>query len=561
MSRPQWPESTHSLSEIPGTIQYEEMGVECVTRLRGMFAFAVWDEPRQRLFLARDRLGQKPLFYHQDESTFRFASEPKAILQDHRVSAEPNLEALHFYLTYGFTPSPSSAFQGIRKLSPAHRLVLQDGACAVDRYWTLSYRNQRNGDDRELTEELIDRLNEAVRLRMRSDVRLGVLLSGGLDSSTVVALMSRRATQPVRTFSIGFKETNYDERRYAREVASYFGTDHQELIVEPDVLGCLPQLVWHYGEPFADSSALPTFQVCRLARQSVTVALSGDGADEAFGGYERYKGVVLSALLDHLPLAARQAVGVAAHRLPDFAEGSKMRHLQRFAREAATDPRRRYAAWLTFFDHRDRRALYSPEFFQTLEDMHPVDLFERAYDASDAPSFAEASMNVDQQLYLPDDLLVKIDIASMAHSLEVRSPFLDHEVVEFAASLPLRMKIRGRTGKFMVRSALQNVLPSRIIKRRKKGFGMPLAEWFRKELRDLSYDVLLDGTARARGLFKPSAVRMLLEQHISGRRNHHFRLWNLLMLELWYRTFIDTKNQGWLNASRFPNLTTSEIGR
>ena len=220
---------------------YEEMGVECVTRLRGMFAFAVWDEPRQRLFLARDRLGQKPLFYHQDESTFRFASEPRAILQDHRVSAEPDLEALHFYLTYGFTPSPSSAFRGIRKLSPAHRLVLQDGTCTVDRYWTLSYRNQRNGDDRELTDELIDRLDEAVRLRMRSDVPLGVLLSGGLDSSTVVALMSSRATQPVRTFSIGFKETNYDERRYAREVASYFGTDHQELIVEPDVVGCLPQ--------------------------------------------------------------------------------------------------------------------------------------------------------------------------------------------------------------------------------------------------------------------------------------------------------------------------------
>ena len=248
----------------------------------------------------------------------------------------------------------------------------------------------------------------------------------------------------------------------------------------------------------------------------MTVALSGDGADEAFGGYERYKGVALSARLDCLPLAARQAAGVAAHWLPDCAERSKMRHLQRFAREAATDPRRRYAAWLTFFDDRDRRALNSPEFFQTLEDVHPVDVFERAYDASDAPSFAEASMNVDQHLYLPDDLLVKMDIASMAHSLEVRSPFLDHEVVEFAASLPLRMKIRGRTGKFMVRSALQNVLPSRIIKRRKRGFGMPLDEWFRKELRDLSYDVLLDGTARARGLFKPREVDPECERNLVG---------------------------------------------
>jgi asparagine synthase (glutamine-hydrolysing) len=518
---------------------YEEEGVGCLQRLRGMFAFAIWDAGHRTLFLARDRLGKKPLFYYHDGRVFVFASEPKAILQDPRVRAEPDAEAIHHFLTYGYVPSPWSAFRGIRKLPPAHYLVVREGRVTTHRYWSLSYTPKRTGSEAALGEELIALLEEAVRLRLISDVPLGALLSGGIDSSTVVALMRRFTSGPVRTFSIGFDNPQYDELAYARQVARRFETDHHELVVKPDAVAVLPRLVWHYNEPFADSSALPSFSLCEMARGFVTVALNGDGGDEAFIGYDRYVGAVLAGWYDRIPASIRRAVLRCVGVVPRGVPKSPAYRLRRFAEALALDPRRRYGRWLTFFENSRKADLYTADFAARVGAVDSLALLEAAYEASDAPGFLEATVHADVQLYLPDDLLVKMDIASMAHSLEVRSPFLDHRVVEFAASLPPSLKLRRVTQKYLLKKAMNGILPDPVVRRKKMGFGVPIDQWFRHELRDMVYDLLLDGPARQRGYFRPDAVRRYLEEHVRGQASHHFRLWNLLMLELWHRTFID----------------------
>lgn len=520
---------------------YEEKGVDCLLGLRGMFAFALWDARQRTLFLARDRLGKKPLFYCHNQRSFLFASEPKAILQDRRVCAEADPEAIHHFLTYGYVPSPWSAFRGIRKLPPAHYLLVRDGKISVQRYWSLHYTPKRCGREDGLGEELISLLEEAVRLRMISDVPLGGLLSGGIDSSTVVALMRRFTSAPVRTFAIGFDDPEYNELSYARQVARRFETDHHELVVKPDAVALLPKMVWHFNEPFADSSALPSFYLCDMARGQVTVALNGDGGDEAFLGYDRYLGTKLAGWLDCLPASVRRLLLRGVKVFPSDRPKSTPFRLRRFSEALAMEPRQRYGRWVCCFENGLKNSLYTPEWSAEMRGRDSMALLEAAYERSDATSFPEATAHTDLQMYLPDDLLVKMDIASMAHGLEVRSPFLDHHVIEFAASLPLSLKLRGLTEKFLLKKVMKNVLPESVLHRKKMGFGVPIDHWFRYELKELAYDVLLDARARQRGYFRPEVVRRFLVEHVEGRALHHFHLWTLLILELWYRTFIDQK--------------------
>jgi asparagine synthase (glutamine-hydrolysing) len=518
---------------------YEDHGVDCLRYLRGMFAFALWDASRRTLFLARDRLGKKPLFYGDDGKTFRFGSEAKAIFADPGVSAEPDPVAIHHYLTYGYVPSPWSAFRGLRKLPPAHYLLVRDGRLTVERYWTLRYRPKRTECEAALADELLTLLQEAVRLRLISDVPLGTLLSGGIDSSTIVALMRRLTSGPIRTFSIGFEQSRYDELAYARQVARRFETDHHELVVKPDALAMLPRLVWHYNEPFGDSSALPSMALCEMARGFVTVALNGDGGDEAFLGYDRYRGARLAQWYDVLPALSRGLVAFGRRGLVRGGPKSWAYRGRRFLEALVLPPRRRYARWITAFGEDRKVELYLPDFAGRLGGRDSLDLLDAAYDASDAAEFVEASSHADVQMYLPDDLLVKMDIASMANSLEVRSPFLDHEVMEFAATLPMSIKLRGMTQKYLLKRVMHDMLPAPVLRRKKMGFGVPIDHWFRHELREMAYDVLLSERARTRGYFRPEIVRRCLDEHVQGAAHHHARLWSLLVLELWHRTFID----------------------
>ncbi len=525
---------------------YEEKGVGCLQDLRGMFAFALWDEKAKVLFLARDRLGKKPLFYYADQEKFLFASEPKAILQDPWVKVEPDLEAIHHYLTYGYVPSPFSAFQGIRKLPPAHYLLLKEGSIRVERYWRLSYKKQGSGvggrgsGEEALCQELLERLREAVKLRMVSDVPLGAFLSGGIDSSAVVAFMSELSSEPVKTFSIGFEEEEYNELPYARLVAKRFGTDHHEFIVKPDAVEVLPKLIWHYNEPFADSSAVPTFYLAKMTRGHVTVALNGDGGDENFAGYDRYVANRMACRYDRLPFLLRRALERGADRfLRSSRPGSLRNRARRFFEAISAEPRRRYSRWMSHFTNERKEDLYTVAFKQAVGGLDAVDLLVKAYEASDAPDFTDATLDVDVQMYLPDDLLVKVDIASMAHGLEARSPLLDHRFMEFAASLPSALKLKGHVQKYLLKKALKGLLPDEILQRPKKGFGVPIDHWFRHDLKEMAYDLLLDRRSLERGYFKREAVERLLDEHCRGKGNWHYLLWNLLMLELWHRMFID----------------------
>jgi asparagine synthase (glutamine-hydrolysing) len=528
---------------------YEEEGVQCVRRLDGMFAFALWDARTHSLLLARDRLGQKPLFYWHHGRSLVFGSEPKALMQDHAISAEPDEDAIHHYLTYGYVPSPWSAFRHVRKLAPAHYLVARAGQVEITRYWSLSYEPKRQESEAALTEELDHLLGRAVERRLVADVPLGAMLSGGLDSSAVVALMRRTTSGRIRTFSIGFDQPEYDERRFARSVATAFETEHQELSLSPDAAALLPRLVYHYNEPFADSSALPTWYLSEMARTGVTVALSGDGGDESFLGYDRYAASRLAARLDRLPLPLRQLAARGAGSLVSGSARSATTRLRRFARGLATDPVRRYGRWLSVTLDEQKQDLYTADFARRRRGPgnDPADsslgLLERRWSESDASSAVEKLVHTDIAMYLPDDLLVKMDIASMAHSLEVRSPFLDHHVVEFAARLPVSMKLRGRTAKYLLKRAMAAQLPPTVLHRRKAGFGVPIDDWFRGRLGDTTRDLLLSKRATERGYFETKTVRRYLDDHAKGTAQHHARLWSLLMLELWHQTFIDRRGE------------------
>lgn len=526
---------------------YEDLGDACVTRLRGMFAFALWDTSRHRLLLARDRIGKKPLYFAHRDQTIWFGSEAKAILQDPAVRRDVDYAAIDAFLHYQYVPHDSCAFAALEKVPPAHTLVFEDGRAELSRYWKLSYAHKLRGSETELAEVVREQLVESTRLRLRSDVPLGVFLSGGIDSSAVVAAAALQSSAPLKTFTIGFAADRFDERVYAREIASLFGTDHHELLVEPDLVEILPLLAWHYSEPFADQSAFPSYYLSRLTREHVTVALSGDGGDESFGGYLRYRGNDLARRLDTVP-APLARLGVAAlERTGTGPEQDSTRaRALRVLRSLPLDPASRYAAWIACVGEADRRDLYTPAALEAVSVSNgtfaaPI---EDAYEASDAPTLIERLLDVDTQTYLTDQLLVKMDVASMANSLEVRSPFLDHVFMEVAASLPVEAKIRGRTTKRLLKKAVSTWVPEDFLERPKRGFTMPISAWLRHELRDLPSTVLLDPAATSRGLFRREAVERLIEGHRRGVADNATKLWALIQLELWFRTYIDVSPRG-----------------
>ncbi len=519
---------------------YAREGVDCLRRLRGMFAFALWDARERTLVLARERLGKKPLCYYQDGEKLVFGSEPKAILADPDVPAEADLESIHHYLTYGYVPGPRSAFKGFRKLPPAHYLVARQGRVTVESYWRLSYAPKTTLDARALGEELRARLREAVRLRMIADVPLGAFLSGGVDSSAVVAFMSEASSRPVKTFSIGFEDQAYNELPYARKVAERYGTDHHEFVVKPDAVAILPELVWHYNEPYADSSAIPTWYLSRMTREHVTVALNGDAGDENFGGYERYLANRLASRWDRVPALVRRPLEWGVRRLPELGGfRSRYRRAKRFFAAVTEEPRRRYARWIECFPPAWKAELYTPELAARMAGVDSLEFLLRAYAAAGTDDFTDATLYVDINTYLPDDLLVKVDIASMAHGLEARSPMIDHVFMEFAASIPADLKLAGRTTKHVFKEAVRDLLPPEVIDRPKMGFGVPLDRWFREDLREMAYDTLLSRKSLERGLFRESTLRLLLDEHCQRRRSWHAQLWCLLFLELWFQRFVD----------------------
>jgi asparagine synthase (glutamine-hydrolysing) len=508
-----------------------------------MFAFAVWDRKKRRLLLARDRVGKKPLFYRTSGQKLWFASELNALLQDEEVARTPDYGAIDTFLRYLYVPAPDTAFVGIHKLPPAHTLSWHDGHAELKRYWRLSYRSGSVTRPEDAHERIREGLLEATRIRLRSDVPLGAFLSGGVDSSAVVAAMAQTSAHRVKTFSIGFDVDSYDETAYAREVAALFDTDHHELRVEPDAMEILPRLVWHYGEPFGDHSAIPSFYLSELTRQSVTVALNGDGGDESFAGYRRYAGNTVAASLERFPYPLRVAVASMARTIgPGPTIDGVRARLLRLSTSSLMKPWERYANWVGTFNDDERSALYTPEFRAALADRDTVDVIRAPWVASDAADLVNRLLDVDVQTYLPGDLLVKMDIASMAHSLEVRSPFLDHCFMEFAASLPGSMKVDGRVGKKVLKDALRPWLPDHILDRRKWGFGVPIGEWFRGRLRELPREVLLDDHAVARGMFDRRAVEKIISDHQNRARDNTDRIWALMQVELWLRTFVDARS-------------------
>jgi asparagine synthase (glutamine-hydrolysing) len=519
---------------------YAAYGLDCLSRLRGMFAFALWDGGRRRLLLARDRTGKKPLYYRLDGDGIAFASEPKAFLADPSFEARPDVAALSDYLTYHYVPAPGSAFAGVRRVPPAHYLVVEDGQVRLERYWRLRYQPKRQLSEGDAAAELLARLRDAVRCRLVADVPLGAFLSGGIDSSTVVALMAEAGAAPVRTFSIGFEEREYDELPYARLVARRYGTDHHEFVVRPEAVDVLPRLVWHYNEPYADSSAIPTFYLAELTRRHVTVALNGDGGDENLAGYrrhlagrlaERYAGLArplqrpLAALLAAVPAPGR---GMAAYA-------------RRFLAGLGDPPARRYARWASHLDPALKWELTTEEFRRAAGDRDSLEHLTDAFRHAEGSDLIDATLAGDVETYLPDDLLVKVDIATMAHGLEGRSPFLDHDLMEFCASLPSDLKLHGLTTKYLLKRALRGLLPAPVIDRPKQGFAVPIDRWLRGELRTMAHDVLLDARTLRRGYFHERVVRRLLEEHGRGVRGWHAQLWSLLVLELWHRMFVDRR--------------------
>jgi asparagine synthase (glutamine-hydrolysing) len=519
---------------------YEDYGVDCVDHLRGMFAFALWDSDQRQLLLARDRLGKKPLFYAKKQATIWFASEAKSILEDPTIDRDVDFDAIDAFLHFQYVPDPLSAFAGLRKLPPAHRLVWRDGRMQIDRYWRLSYRRNKIADEREAQELIREHLLEATRLRLRSDVPVGAFLSGGVDSSAVVAAMAMQGGR-VKTFSIGFDIAEYDETSQAREIARLFDTEHHELRVEPKAMEVLPRLVWHYGEPFADSSAIPSFYLAELTRKHVTVALNGDGGDESFAGYTRYLGTRGDRLVG-LPGPARIALASVASSIgTGDTELSFRSRFVRAARASQLSTHERYAARMAFFDEGERAEIYTPEFLdavgphRTAPTVVSVPFLE-----SDAEDEVNRLLDVDIHTYLPGDLLVKMDIASMAHSLEVRSPLLDHRLMEMAAGLPGPWKLGGRTTKKIFKDALRMWLPSHILDRPKRGFAVPISSWLRNELRELPGDILLDPRSTERGFFREDRLRRLIDDHLSGANDNGDKIWALIQLELWMRTFIDS---------------------
>lgn len=512
---------------------YEEHGEGCCTRLHGMFALALWDQTRGRLLLARDRFGKKPLHYAVHAGRLCFGSELKAILAVAGMPREIDAQALHRYLLFQYVPAPHSIYCGFRKVPPGTYVQVEGGAAREPRpYWQVPRPARFGGSYEDAKRRLGELLTEAVRKRLVADVPLGAFLSGGVDSSIVVALMRELGVSPLRTFSIGFADARYDETAYARQVAARYQTEHHEHVVTPQARALLDTLAWHYDEPFADSSAIPTYYVARWTREHVTVALTGDAGDECFAGYDRYRAAALAARVDFVPRPLRAALAAVARLVPHGRAKTVGTRLYRLGSALAERGAGRYLAWVSVFPPEMLADGYREEFRRQIDFGEPLAWFAGLHDGAPGP-VANQAVHTDFASYLPYDLLTKVDVASMACGLECRAPFLDHELVEFALSLPTEWRLGRAGGKRILKEWARGRVPEAVLDRPKMGFGVPVGEWFRRELADLVRDRVLDPGGLPAQVFRSEWLQRVVGEHLSGHVNHEHRLWGLLMLALW----------------------------
>ena len=522
---------------------YEEWGEACFAKLRGMFGIALWDRRERMLLLARDRAGIKPLHYTQHRDRLYFGSELKSLLAAGAVDGDIDFAAMDHYLSFLYTPRDRSIFKGVSKLPPGHLLRWKDGRATVQPFWQISATETFSGSEADAAAALRHVLAGAVRSHMVSDVPLGAFLSGGVDSSAVVGLMAEVSDRPVKTFSIGFDVAAFDELEHARTVAAHFGTEHHEFVVRPDGLSILDRLIEHFDEPFADSSAIPTWYVSEIARQHVTVVLSGDGGDELFGGYDRYLPHPRVQQFDRLPVPGRQALASAVWPLlPHGVPGKN------FLRHVAQDENGRYLDSISLYHEDEKAALYSADVRAALGGANPQATLAQHFARFASLSPHSRMMRFDFETYLPEDVLTKVDRMSMAHSIESRVPLLDNDVIDFAASLPSSLKIRDGRRKHILKEAIKGLVPDGILNRRKQGFGVPLGDWFKGGLTGVFADVLGSQRTRQRGYFNTAFVDRLVQEHLNGRRDHTLRLWQLLVFELWHRQYVDAPEPAAMRA-------------
>lgn len=531
---------------------YEEMGERCVERLSGMFAFAIWDETAQKLVLARDQIGQKPLFYKQDGDDFFFASEVKALLAAGSQAREMDYAALHHYLTLRFIPAPHTMLQHIKKLPPAHVLVYQHGEVTLSRYWTLSFAHKLALSERDYVDGLRQRLRDTVKSHLVSDVPVGALLSGGMDSSMVVAMMAGELGPGFKTFAIGVEAQDFNELPYARQVARHVGATHREECVQADLIQLLPQIVWHLDEP-SDPIAACQFHAARLAARHVKVVLGGDGGDELFAGFDRYLGIGYVDTYAMLPAAIRRRIlGPLIKRLPDSFTYKSITQKIRWMHELSlfSGSGARYAAATSFtrFDHGDKQALFDDALWRQVQHLDSAEVITARFDEAPATNMLDRMLYADYMTRLPEHSLMLVDRMTMAHGLEARSPFVDHELVSYMASFPSHLKIRGRQLKYVLRRVAADYLPAQIVSREKQGFMFPVAYWFRNELYAFIKTFLLESYFVRAGLFRKEAVLHMLEEHRSNRVDHHVRLWMLLNVAVWHALYIEQESRADLAA-------------
>jgi asparagine synthase (glutamine-hydrolysing) len=514
---------------------YEELGTRCLERLNGMFAFAIWDKKHRRLFLGRDRLGEKPLYYSFHEGKFVFASEIKAILQNPAVTREIDEQALSYFLGFEFVPAPLTMFKGIRKLRAGHYLLLSMGTLKEVRYWDLpAGRLIKRRKDWE--EELCHRLETAVKIRMRSDVPMGAFLSGGIDSSSVVAMMRRATNGPVRTFALGYQQQSFSEFAYARRVADHFGTIHTELLIDPVTPEVIEQVIWHLDEPLSEFSVLPYYLICKKARQHVTVCLSGEGGDELFVGYDRFKASKANRIYARFPSWFRSVAASLMWRLSDRPQKKGITNsLKRFVEGASLPAAGGHMRWQYFLTRQHGAGLLGSDTAERVI-IESLGLLEQIMDQCGSADPLEREIYAELKFMMPENPLMKVDKMSMAHSLEIRAPLLDHELVEFVSEIPADLKLNGWTTKSILKSSVQPLLPGGIAYRAKQGYSLPIKHWFRKELREYM-EAILHGSAFIRDRFPSRYIEILFSEHLSGRQNHNHILWGLLNLALWHSLY------------------------
>jgi asparagine synthase (glutamine-hydrolysing) len=517
---------------------YEEFGADCVQHLRGMFAFAIYDFAAETLFIARDRVGKKPLFYSKTSAgNFVFGSELKSLIEHGEISKEIDFSALDAYLTFSYVPEEFCIFKNVHKLAPGHFLIYKNGEISIKKYWDFEYFGISDvKTESEYIEILREKLREAVKIRLISEVPLGAFLSGGVDSSAIVAMMSQISNSPVKTFSIGFNEDSFNELKFARMAAKHFNTEHHEFVVTPDLVEIIDDLVWHFDEPFADSSALPTFMVAKMARDFVTVVLSGDGGDELFAGYTRYVTDKKRSGFSNLPKFVRQNIlQKLSENMPHGAKGKN------FLYNTSLDAVDRYIDSVSHFGKLNRNELYSTNFRQNLNgDFGKAsDLFREIADSVSSENATDKLLYLDSKTYLPSDILTKVDRMTMATSLEARVPLLDHELIEFVQTIPAELKLKGAETKYIFKKALEGIVPHEILYREKQGFGVPINEWINSQLKERIHETLLEKRTIERGYFDEKYIKILLDEHAKNRRDHSHSLWILWMLELWHRQFVD----------------------